>query len=67
MTTVDIKLLQRWRVDRAAGGTANGPEQLIVLVLKPNDGREVAFAMSKVDAMAIAIQMQLAAQDAQGS
>ena len=63
---VNIKLLQRWRVDRAAGATAANPnDQLVVLVLKPNEGPELAVAMSKVDAMAIGIQMQLAAQDAQ--
>jgi hypothetical protein len=67
VNTVEIKLLQRWRVDRQAGATANGPEQLVILVLKANDGREAAYACSKVDAMAIAIQMQLAATDAQGS
>jgi hypothetical protein len=65
MSLVHIKLLQRWRVDREAGMTANGPEQLVVLVLKPNEGAELAVAMSKVDAMAIGIQMQLAATDAQ--
>lgn len=67
MSTVKIRLLQRWRVDREAGMTASGPEQLVVLVLKPNEGPEMAYAMSKVDAMAIAVQMQLAAQDAQSS
>ena len=66
MSVLQIKLLQRWRVDRAAGATAANPnDQLVVLVLKPNEGPELAVAMSKVDAMAIGIQMQLAAQDAQ--
>lgn len=67
MTTVEIKLLQRWRVDRQDGMTAGGPEKLVILVLKSLGGTEVAFACSKVDAMAIAIQLQLAATDAQGS
>lgn len=66
MSVLNIKLLQRWRVDRAAGATASrANDQLVVLVLKPNEGPELAVAMSKVDAMAISIQMQLAATDAQ--
>jgi hypothetical protein len=64
---VEIKLLQRYRVDREAGMTASGPEQLVILVLKGADVPEMAYAMSKVDAMKIAIQMQLAAQDAQST
>lgn len=67
MTMVNIRMLQRYRVDREAGGTANGPEQLVILVLKPNEGPELAYAISKVDAMKIAIQLQLAATDAQQS
>ena len=59
-------LLERYRIDRAAGLTVNGPEQLVVLVLKAHDMREVSFAISKVDAMPISIQLQLAATDAQG-
>lgn len=65
MSTVEIKLLQRWRVDRAPGQTVAGPEQLVILVLKARDTPELAVALSRVDAMAISIQMQLAAQDAQ--
>lgn len=67
MTTVNIQMLERWRVDREDGMTAAGPEKLVIVVLKPLNGREVALAMSKVDAMAISIQLQLAATDAQGS
>ena len=67
MTTVEIKLLQRYRVDRQAGMTAQGPEQLVVLVLKANDGPEMAYAISKVDAMLIAHQMTDAAYDAKGA
>ena len=67
MTTVEIKMLQRWRVDREDGMTASGPEKLAILILKPLHAPEVAIAMSKVDAMAIGIQLQLAAADAQGS
>ena len=61
----EISLLQSYKVDRAPGATANGPEQLVILVLKPNDAREVAVAISKVDAMIIAHQMMNAARDAQ--
>lgn len=67
MTTalVKIKLLERYRIDREAGLTANGPEQLVILVLKASDSNEIAYAMSKVDATKISIQLQLAAQHAQ--
>jgi hypothetical protein len=67
MTMVEIKLLQRYRVDRQEGQTAAGPEQLVILILKAANAPEMAYAISKVDAMKIAIQMQLAAQDAQTS
>lgn len=67
MTTVEIKMLQRWRVDREDGMTANGPERLVILVLKPRDAPELAVALSKVDAMAISVQLSLAATDAQSS
>lgn len=67
MSTVEIKMLQRWRVDRQDGMTAGGPEKLVILVLKSLNGPEVAVAMSKIDGMAIGIQLQLAATDAQGS
>jgi hypothetical protein len=62
---VEIKLLQRYRVDRAAGGTADGSTQLVILVLKAHDMHECAFALSKADAIMLSAQMQLAAQDAQ--
>ena len=67
MSTVEIKMLQRWRVDRQDGMTAAGPERLVILILKARDAPEVAVAMSKVDAMAISVQLGLAATDAQGS
>lgn len=62
--TLETKLLQRYRIDRAAGLTADGSTQLVVLVLKASGERELAVAMSKADAMAIALQMQLAATEA---
>jgi hypothetical protein len=65
MTKVEIKLLQRYRVDRATGGTADGSTQLVVLVLKASDAPELAVAISKVDAMAIAHQLMNAATEAQ--
>lgn len=63
--TLDIKLLERYRVDRAAGKTMDGSTQLVVLVLKASGERELAVALSKVDAMIIAHQMMDAAADAQ--
>ncbi len=65
MTSLQIKLLQRYRVDRASGATADGSTQLVVLVLKASDAPELAVAISKVDAMTIAHQLIAAAQDAQ--
>lgn len=65
MSTVEIKLLQRYRVDRVDGRTAQGPEKLVVLVLKSHETPEYALAISKVDAMAIGLQLQVAATDAQ--
>ena len=67
LSTVKIQMLQRWRIDRQDGATAAGPEKLVIVVLKAFDGNEVALACSKVDAMAIGIQLQLAATDAQKS
>lgn len=64
MSNVSIELLQRYRVDRQAGTTPNGPEQLVILVLKSH-ASEHAYAISKVDAMLIATQLQYAATDAQ--
>jgi hypothetical protein len=66
MTQLQIKLLQRYRIDRASGATADGSTQLVVLVLKASDAPELAVAISKVDAMSIAHQLMLAAADAQG-
>ena len=60
-----IKLLDRYKVDRAQGMTVTGPERLVILVLKPNDGPEISFAMSKMDAMLISIKMSEAATEAQ--
>lgn len=62
-----IQLLQRYRVDRADGMTATGPEKLVVLVLKGNDSPEFSVAISKVDAMMISIALSEAAKDAQRS
>ena len=67
MSVVNIKLLQRYRIDRGSGGTADGSTQLVILVLKAADAPEMAYAISKADAMIIASQMQLAARDAQDS
>jgi hypothetical protein len=64
MSTVKIQMLQRYRVDRQAGMAAAGPEQLVILVLKPNTGPEAAYAISKVDAMIIAHKLTDAAHDA---
>ena len=64
---LEIKMLERYRVDRADGATAIGPEKLIILILKPNDGPEFAVAISKMDAMLIALQMTSAATEAQNS
>lgn len=58
-------LLDRYRVDRAQGMTAAGPEKLVILVLKPNDGPEIAFAMSKTDAMLISFSLQGAGTELQ--
>jgi hypothetical protein len=63
--TLEIKLLERYRIDRGSGMTADGSTQLVVLVLKASGERELACAMSKADAMAIALQLQLAASEAQ--
>lgn len=62
---VTIRLLDRYRVDRAWGATAAGPERLIILVLKPNDGPETAYAISKADAMLIGLALQNAATEVQ--
>lgn len=67
MSQLEIKLLERYRVDRHAGMTADGSTQLVVLVLKASGERELAVALSKVDAMIVAHQMMDAAADAQKS
>jgi hypothetical protein len=67
MNTLKIQLLERYRVDRAAGQTADGSTQLVVLVVKASGERELAVALSKVDAMVIAHQLIAAAGDAQST
>lgn len=62
---MSIQMLDRYRVDRAQGMTATGPEKLVILVLKSNDGPEIAYACSKVDAMMISIQLSNAATEVQ--
>lgn len=63
--TLEIKLLERYRVDRASGLTADGSTQLVVLVVKASGERELAVAMSKADAMIVATQLAQAAGEAQ--
>lgn len=65
MTTLDVKLLQRFRVDRGSGMTVDGSTQLVILVLKADGERELAVAISKADAVIIATQMLQAAGEAQ--
>lgn len=59
-----VKLLHRYRVDRADGATAAGPEKLVVLVLQPTEGGEFAVALSALDAMLLSLQLSDAAADA---
>jgi hypothetical protein len=61
----DIKLLDRYRVDRADGVTSIGPEKLVILILKPNGEKEISFAISKMDAMLISMQLASAATEVQ--
>lgn len=65
MSLLNIKLLERYRVDRASGGTADGSTQLVVLVIKASDCSELAVAISKVDAQVLALQLSAAATEAQ--
>ena len=63
---VPIKTLARYRIDRADGVTASGPEKLIILVLTSNeDTREYPVAISKTDAMLIGLALQGAATEVQ--
>ena len=62
---MNVKMLERYRIDRASGMTVTGPEKLVILVLKPNDGPEFSVAISKVDAMMISIQLGNAATEVQ--
>jgi hypothetical protein len=58
--------LARYRIDRADGLTAHGPEKLVVLVLQANGtSSEYVVALSKMDAMLLALQLQSAASDVQ--
>lgn len=65
MSMVNVKLLQRWRVDRGQGRTADGSTELVILVLKAADAPEIAYAISKSDAMRIAHMITGAACEAQ--
>lgn len=61
-----IQTLARYRIDRADGVAAMGPEKLIILVLKSNESSiEYSVAISRADAMRIALQLQSAATEAQ--
>jgi hypothetical protein len=62
---LEIKLLERYRVDRATGGTADGSTQLVILVLKAKNAPELAAAISRADAMVIAHQLMSAASEGQ--
>jgi hypothetical protein len=62
---MSIKLLDRYKIDRSQGMTVTGPERLVILVLKPNDGPEISFAISKMDAMLISIKLSEAAAEVQ--
>lgn len=58
--------LARYRIDRADGLAASGPEKLVILVLKSNESRhEFAVAISKADAMLIGLALQAAANEVQ--
>lgn len=59
-----IRMLSRYRVDRADGLTASGPEHLVVLVLQPIGGPEFAVAISRVDAMLLSLQLSNVAAEA---
>jgi hypothetical protein len=67
MSQLEIKLLERYRVDRHVGMTSDGSTQLVVLVIKASGERELAVALSRVDAMVVAHQLMDAATDAQKS
>lgn len=61
-----IQTLQRFRIDRADGLAVSGPERFVILVLKSNETEaEFAVAISRVDAMRIALQMQGCAAELQ--
>lgn len=58
-----IQTLARYRIDRADGFAACGPEKLVVIVLKANESAEYSVAVSKADAMLIGLALQAAATD----
>lgn len=58
-------MLARYRIDRADGATATGPEKLIVLCLRGNDTPELGYVISKTDAMLIGLALQSAATEIQ--
>lgn len=60
-----LQMLDRYRVDRADGAAAMGPEKLIVLMLKGNGEHEQHFVISKMDAMIISMQLSAAANETQ--
>lgn len=65
MSEPKLQMLDRYRVDRADGAAAMGPEKLIVLMLKGNGEHEQYFVISKMDAMVISLQLHKAANEAQ--
>lgn len=56
-----LEALHRFRVDLADGATITGPERLVVLVLQGVSGPESRYAISRVDAIRIALALQHAA------
>lgn len=65
MSGAKLQMLDRYRIDRADGAAALGPEKLIVLMLKGNGEHEQYFVISKMDAMIISQQLHAAAHEAQ--
>lgn len=52
--------LQRYKVDIAEGMTSQGLSKIVVLLLTGESGHELAFALSKVDALQLAEQLYTA-------
>jgi hypothetical protein len=67
VSILEIKMMERYRIDRGSGTTADGSTELVILVLKASGERELACAMSKADAMIVATQLQQAAGEAQAT